>query len=229
MAVTAAHTGAPDRDEMAPVTRRTILVSCPSIRHLSVTVDRDGCSGCVALGRDDLVVVTEPDKPFGYVDVIDEHEGSGLEVLHVAPGGEIGWHRHDLMRERELILTPGLEAGIVHEDRPTGLVVGAGAVLAVGLGVPHRYRDTTDRWQRVLCTDSPPFIPSDEIMLNATVDGRPTSAGRQAGSTASSRRAHYDQRPSVVRVEADVPRASVRHRRPHGDTSRVEPPVRDAD
>jgi hypothetical protein len=48
------------------------------------------------------------------------------------------------------------------------LVVDAGTVLAAGVGVLYGFRNATDRWQRVLCIDSPPFIPSGEIMLTET-------------------------------------------------------------
>lgn len=116
--------------------------------------------------RVDLRISTESDKLFGYVDIVDEHAVSGLYVLHIAPGREIGWHRHDVMRERELIVTDGLVAGSVRHGRACDRALPAGAVVAYHRGVPHRYTNTTGGWQRVLCIDSPPFIPADEVMLD---------------------------------------------------------------
>jgi quercetin dioxygenase-like cupin family protein len=159
------HTAPMGPDAGGHVVSLAILAALPSLGDLSITLVSDRCSTRVQRQREDLELTTEPDKPFGYVEVIDEHERSGLYLLHIAPAHELGWHRHDVMRERELIVTDGLRAGTVRHGRVHERVTVAGTVVSLGRGVAHRYTNPTDSWQRVLCIDSPPFIPTDEIAL----------------------------------------------------------------
>ena len=100
-------------------------------------------------------------KPWGTVDVVDETRHVGIYRLNVAPGEGIPLHVHRQMQESELILTDGLEC----QRRP----VRAGTAFRWPKGAAHRYDNPTDRWQSILCVDSPPFIPEDEVV----VDGEP--------------------------------------------------------
>lgn len=100
-------------------------------------------------------------KPFGTVDVIEETRHVGIYRLNVAPGRGIPLHVHETMQESEMILGDGL----LCQGKP----VAPGTMFRWPKGAPHRYDNPTDRWQSILCVDSPPFMPEDEI----EVDGAP--------------------------------------------------------
>jgi len=102
-------------------------------------------------------------KPFGTVDVIHETKDAGIYRLNVAPGREIPLHVHEVMQEAELVLGDGL----LCQDRP----ISRGTVHRWPKGAPHRYRNFTDVDQSILCVDTPPFIPGDEVV----VEGEPAS------------------------------------------------------
>ena len=98
---------------------------------------------------------------WGTVDVIDETQHVGIYRLNIAPKSGIPLHVHRQMRESELVLGDGL--------RCQGEAVTAGTIFDWPHDAPHRYDNPTERWQSILCVDSPPFIPDDEI----EVDGDP--------------------------------------------------------
>ena len=107
------------------------------------------------------VMLTHEEKPFGTVDIVHETREVGIYRLNIAPGRGIPLHVHRIMNESEMVLGEGLllnfapaASGIVHRW-PHGLA--------------HRYDNPTERWQSILCVDSPPFIPGDEI----EVEGEP--------------------------------------------------------
>lgn len=100
-------------------------------------------------------------KPFGTVDVVHETKSEGIYRLNVAPGRSIPLHVHRVMSESEMILGEG----VLLNHRRTA----PGEVYRWPHDVPHRYDNPTDRWQSILCVDSPPFVPSDEI----EVEGEP--------------------------------------------------------
>lgn len=100
-------------------------------------------------------------KPFGTVDVVHETRSEGIYRLNVAPGRSIPLHVHRRMAESEMVLGDGLLLN--------GKAMIAGTVHRWGHDVPHRYDNPSDRWQSILCVDSPPFLPDDEI----EVDGAP--------------------------------------------------------
>ena len=100
-------------------------------------------------------------KPFGTVDVIHETRGAGIYRLNVAPGREIPLHLHRRMRESEMVLGHGL----LCQGEPCP----PGTVHRWPLGAAHTYANPTDRYQTILCVDSPRFIEEDEI----EVDGEP--------------------------------------------------------
>ncbi|HJL17310.1 MAG TPA: dihydroneopterin aldolase [Sandaracinaceae bacterium LLY-WYZ-13_1] len=113
------------------------------------------------------VVLGHETKPFGTVDVLDETKHVGVYRLNVAPGRGIPLHVHRQMKESELILSEGLLC--------QGAPVAAGTVFQWPKEAPHRYDNPTDRWQSILCVDSPPFLPEDEI----EVEGEPADVKPQ--------------------------------------------------
>jgi dihydroneopterin aldolase len=113
------------------------------------------------------VTLSHETKPFGTVDILDETKHVGIYRLNVAPGRSIPLHVHHEMQESELILGDGL----LCQRRP----VAAGTVFRWPKGAPHRYDNPTERWQSILCVDSPPFIPEDEV----EVEGEPADVKPQ--------------------------------------------------
>lgn len=100
------------------------------------------------------------ERPFGTVDVIHESRHAGVYRLNLAPGGTIPLHVHRVMEESELVLSEGL----LCQGRP----VRAGTVHRWPKDAPHLYENPTDRWQSILCVDSPRFVESDEIVVEGT-------------------------------------------------------------
>lgn len=123
------------------------------------------------------VTLAHETKPFGTVDIVEETRHVGIYRLNVAPRRSIPLHVHRRMQESELILGDGL----LCQGKP----VSPGTVFRWPKEAPHRYENPTDRWQSILCVDSPPFIPEDEVEVQGDpADVRPqppfipTSAGR---------------------------------------------------
>ena len=103
--------------------------------------------------------IEREEKEFGVVDILHQCEQFGLYRLNIRPGGGIPLHIHRRMQEWELVLSPGLllqsrEAPLFHASAWT-------------YEFPHRYDNPSEDWKTVLCVDSPPFIPSDEIPVVA--------------------------------------------------------------
>ena len=96
---------------------------------------------------------------FGAAHIVHEDNTLGLYILEIAPRGAIPAHCHRVMRESELILDDGL----LQQDRP----VARGNAFAWPLGHVHAYRNPTGRARRILCIDSPRFMPEDEVPLAA--------------------------------------------------------------
>ena len=100
---------------------------------------------------------------WGRVDIIAESTDMGLYCLNIAPQQTLPLHYHAVMRESEYIVDEGLS--LIEEE-------GLTRVLAPGdvFNWPHRhvhgYQNTGAQWCRVLCVDSPPFIPEDEVLWN---------------------------------------------------------------
>lgn len=95
------------------------------------------------------------EKPFGTVDVIYETKGAGIYRLNIAPGHSIPLHVHQQMRESEMVLGDGL----LCQGEPCA----PGTVHRWPRGAAHSYANPTDRYQTILCVDSPRFMPEDEI------------------------------------------------------------------
>lgn len=107
------------------------------------------------------VTLEHEHKPFGTVDILDETRHVGIYRLNVAPGRGIPLHVHRAMQESEMILGEGL----LCQGKP----VARGTMFRWPKDAPHRYDNPSDRWQSILCVDSPPFLEADEIV----VDGEP--------------------------------------------------------
>jgi dihydroneopterin aldolase len=107
------------------------------------------------------VVLEHEDKPFGTVDIVHVTREVGIYRLNVAPGRSIPLHVHRVMQESEMVLGDGLLLN--------GKRVPAGAVHRWPHDLAHRYDNPSAAWQSILCVDSPPFVPSDEI----EVEGEP--------------------------------------------------------
>ena len=106
---------------------------------------------------EDLEFVHES-KGWGTVDVIGETTKVGAYRLNIAPGQTLPPHFHEVMREAELVLSPGIEFVGQSENRELKV----GEVIEWSRGFVHGYRNTTGRTVSLLCIDAPPFIPSDE-------------------------------------------------------------------
>lgn len=107
-----------------------------------------------------FVEYAREEKPFGTVDVVLETQDAGIYRLNIAPGSSIPLHVHKVMDESELVLTNGL----LCQGEPAP----AGTVRRWPKDAPHVYENPTDRWQSILCVDSPPFQPDDEVPVTGT-------------------------------------------------------------
>ena len=110
-----------------------------------LVIDRTGPLACARV----------EEKEFGTVDIIFETTEWGIYRLNIAPGKRIPLHVHDTMREEELILTEGLVA--------QGRVLRPGTAFRWPRRAAHEYVNPTQRYQTILCINSPPFIADDEI------------------------------------------------------------------
>lgn len=98
---------------------------------------------------------------FGAAHILHEDDILGLYILEIAPHSAIPAHCHRVMRESELILDDGL--------LQQGWPVARGNAYAWPLGHVHAYRNPTAQPRRILCVDSPRFMPEDERPLTAAV------------------------------------------------------------
>lgn len=103
------------------------------------------------------------EKPWGTVDIVFTMRELGIYRLNVAPGAAIPLHVHRVMSEAEMTLGDGLVLN--------GTPVAAGVVHRWPHGAAHRWQNPTDRWQSILCIDSPAFLPTDEV----EVEGLPAA------------------------------------------------------
>lgn len=114
----------------------------------------------------DVTIATEHSR-FGIVDIIHETRDAGIYRLNVAPKSGIPLHIHRVMNETELVLSEGLLC--------QGEQAAVGSVRSWPLNFPHRYDNPTDRYQSIVCVDSPPFTPDDEVEV-------PGVAGKQGAN-----------------------------------------------
>lgn len=101
------------------------------------------------------VTIETEHSSFGIVDIIHETRDAGIYRLNIAPQSAIPLHVHRVMQESELVLSDGLLC--------QGQPVAAGSLRRWPLDAPHHYDNPTDRYQTILCVDSPPFTQADEL------------------------------------------------------------------
>ncbi|MFK7989895.1 MAG: dihydroneopterin aldolase [Sandaracinaceae bacterium] len=106
----------------------------------------------------DEITLKHEENAWGTVDILDETRHVGIYRLNIAPAKGIPLHVHRQMQEAEHVLTEGL----LCQGKP----VTAGTEFRWPKEAPHRYDNPTDRVQSILCVDSPPFIPDDEIPVH---------------------------------------------------------------
>jgi dihydroneopterin aldolase len=112
-------------------------------------------------GERGLYVSGKEVHAWGTVDIARENERLGVYRLNIAPGQTLPLHHHEVMKEAELIIDPGLM--LVELD--TGpKQVEPGTVFRWSSHHVHGYRNESEQWASILCIDSPPFIPSDEVL-----------------------------------------------------------------
>jgi dihydroneopterin aldolase len=88
----------------------------------------------------------------------------------VKPGGTIATHVHRMMDEHELVLGSALLL--------QGSPVTRGTAFHWPHHFPHRYDNPSEVEQTVLCIDSPPFTPSDEVEVEVPLADLPPVVGR---------------------------------------------------
>jgi FolB domain-containing protein len=111
---------------------------------------------CIERDRN-WVSISHEEKPFGVVDIIHETRRASIYRLNVAPGAEIPLHVHKVMRESEMVLSEGL----LCQNEP----IAVGAVHHWPKAAAHSYANPTQKFQTILCVDSPHFIETDEIVV----------------------------------------------------------------
>lgn len=128
-------------------------------RSAAITVSLANTRGCRIKARVDPPDFEIERTAFGAAHILHEDDILGLYILEIAPHGTIPAHCHRVMRERELILDDGL----LQQGRP----VARGNAYAWPLGHVHAYHNPTGQPRRILCIDSPRFMPADEVPLPA--------------------------------------------------------------
>ncbi len=110
------------------------------------------------------------EKSFGKVDIVYTAAEHGIYRLRIRPGGHIPTHVHRTMDEQELVLGSSL--------RLQGLPVSRGTAFHWPHDFPHRYDNPSDIEQTVLCVDSPPFDPADEVEVDVPIEALQPLTGR---------------------------------------------------
>ncbi|MGC6418812.1 MAG: dihydroneopterin aldolase [Bradymonadia bacterium] len=109
--------------------------------------------------RDDFTLDHET-KEWGTVDIVFETPRMGIYRLNIDAGRTLPAHHHEVMREAELVLADGL---IVFGPNQPERELTVGEHLAWPKRHVHGYRNSGTQTASLLCVDSPPFIPQDEI------------------------------------------------------------------
>ncbi len=110
------------------------------------------------------VAYEEEEKPWGTVDIVAESRDVGLYRLNLSPGGYLPSHFHQVMREAELSIHPGLE---LREEEGPWRPLTAGDRFQWPNGHVHGYRNAGRVTSSLLCIDAPCFDPNDEILTGA--------------------------------------------------------------
>lgn len=106
--------------------------------------------------RSDFELRREPAR-FGEVDVLLETREAGLYLLHIDVGQQIPPHHHRVMRELEWVVR-----GTVRQD---GELVPPSRPVQWPHGQVHAYVNEGEAVATLFCCDCPPFIPTDEVVL----------------------------------------------------------------
>jgi 7,8-dihydroneopterin aldolase/epimerase/oxygenase len=105
-------------------------------------------------------------KSWGTVNIVEETRRIGIYRLTILPGQSLPEHYHQRMREAELVLHSGLEGTQDHGPRRA---LSVGETFNWRKGQHHSYHNTGQSSASLLCMDSPPFDPTDEILSGETV------------------------------------------------------------
>jgi len=100
-------------------------------------------------------------KEWGSVDIVGETGGAGIYRLNIDPGKRLPVHYHQVMREAEFVLDPGLSG---QWDGGTHTLV-VGQRFAWRAGQVHGYQNDSAQTGSLLCIDQPTFIPEDETLV----------------------------------------------------------------
>ena len=100
-------------------------------------------------------------KSWGQVDIISETQDVGLYRLSIDPNQELPEHHHQRMRECELVLNDGLFGS---QDQEALRALTTGERFDWKPNQRHRYCNQSALRASLLCMDSPPFDPEDEIL-----------------------------------------------------------------
>lgn len=98
---------------------------------------------------------------WGTVDIACENENLGIYRLNIAPGATLPLHHHEIMRESEYVLDTGL---LLLQPGKADRLLKAGDHFRWPPDEVHGYHNSSDDWASVLCMDTPPFLPSDEVL-----------------------------------------------------------------
>jgi dihydroneopterin aldolase len=134
------------------------------VRSARVRLSKSGAigNGAKAVVEASMEAGTYPveHKSWGTVDVVAETRRLGLYRLTISPGARIPEHHHQRMRECELVLSGGLALAV--DGDPVGALA-PGRTFAWASGQRHAWSNVGTRGASILCLDSPPFDPADEI------------------------------------------------------------------
>ena len=149
----------PSRDETrAPAQQATVRLSKPS------ALDGTATPTIEATGQAQKQRYEVELKTWGQVDIISETQDVGLYRLSIDPDEVLPEHYHLKMRECELVLNDGMVGSI--EEGPFE-PLHTGQRFNWKSKQRHAYRNESLKRASLLCIDSPPFDPEDEILTGA--------------------------------------------------------------
>ena len=111
----------------------------------------------------DEISFEREERPWGYVDVIDEIDRLGLYTLNIDPYCELPLHYHEITKESELILSSGLKIQCQDSEFKS---VKRGQAFHWEKGQQHGYRNMGSSIGSILCVDEPKYVRTDEIVVN---------------------------------------------------------------
>jgi FolB domain-containing protein len=139
----------------------------PSVSFAEVTLTKfDALAGntlAKIVARGDRVdrVPEQETHSWGTVDIALENKKLGIYRLNIGPGKMLPLHHHEIMQESEFILDEGL---ILIQPNKPDRALKPGDQFQWSAGEVHGYYNSSDQWASILCMDTPPFLPSDEVL-----------------------------------------------------------------